>query len=472
MGCVVGSLASSLACCFGQAACSLCCSCLPSCKNSTSTKIVFSLFLLLGTMISWIMLAPGLKTTLTKIPGLCKGIGVTGVYEYSELIDCEKVVGYEAVYRVCFAMTSFFFLFALLMINVKSSADPRAKIQNGFWMIKFMVLIGICVGAFFIPTGSFLNVWMVFGMIGGFLFIIIQLILIVDFAHSWNERWVENYEETDSKMWYCGLFSFTILFYMLSVAFVSVEYIFYTAGDADSHCSYSKFFISFNLILCVVVSIISVTPQIQEASPRSGLLQSAVITLYTIYLTWSALTNNTDKACNPSLTTILNKTGLHVDSVDMSPDDSSPRTDWQAIVGFFIFISCVLYSSIRNSSNEKANKFGIATDTEPVLIAAEDSDDVGTQTRIDDAETGGQRVYDNESDAVAYNYSFFHFQLCLASLYIMMTLTNWYKPNSEGAVMHANEPAMWVKISSSWVCIVLYIWTLIAPVILPDREFN
>lgn len=470
MGCIVGSLASSVACCFGSAACSLCCKCLPSCKNSTSTKIVFSLFLLLGTIISWIMLTPGLKTTLIKIPGLCKGLGVSGVYEHSKLIDCDQVVGYEAVYRVCFAMTCFFFLFAVLMINVKSSADPRARIQNGFWGIKFLILIGICVGAFFIPSGSFVSTWMVFGMIGGFLFIIIQLILIIDFAHSWNERWVDNYEESGSKMWYCGLFSFTILFYILAIAFVTVEFIFYTAGDETSSCTNPKFFISFNLILCFVISIVSVLPSIQEASPRSGLLQSAVITLYTIYLTWSALTNNTDKACNPSLAKILNETGINMGEEVSS---NGMGSDWTAIVGFFIFLTCVLYSSIRNSSNEKASKFGISTDTEPVLIANEDSDDSAAAAKPNtDVENGGQNVWDNESDAVAYNYSFFHFQLCLASLYIMMTLTNWYKPSSETAVMHANEPAMWVKISSSWVCMVLYIWTLIAPVVLPDRDFN
>ena len=41
-------------------------------------------------------------------------------------------------------------------------------------------------------------------MIGAFLFILIQLILIVDFAHAWNESWVGNYEESQSKWWYCG----------------------------------------------------------------------------------------------------------------------------------------------------------------------------------------------------------------------------------------------------------------------------
>jgi hypothetical protein len=60
------------------------------------------------------------------------------------------------------------------------------------------------VGAFFIPEDkneTFGTTWMWFGMIGGFFFILIQLVLVVDFAHRWAESWVEKYEETSSKIW-------------------------------------------------------------------------------------------------------------------------------------------------------------------------------------------------------------------------------------------------------------------------------
>jgi hypothetical protein len=65
--------------------------------------------------------------------------------------------------------------------------DCRAGIQNGFWGFKYLLIIGGMIGAFWIPDGAFGEVWMYFGMIGGFLFILIQLVLIIDFAHSWAE---------------------------------------------------------------------------------------------------------------------------------------------------------------------------------------------------------------------------------------------------------------------------------------------
>ena len=33
-----------------------------------------------------------------------------------------------------------------------------------------------------------------------------------------------------------------------------------------------------------------------------------------------------------------------------------------------------------------------------------------------------------------------------------------------------SKPAMWMRVVSSWVCMVLYIWSLVAPVLMPDRS--
>lgn len=43
------------------------------------------------------------------------------------------------------------------MYGVRSSKDPRSGIQNGFWGIKVFIYIGLIVGAFFIPSGTFVE---------------------------------------------------------------------------------------------------------------------------------------------------------------------------------------------------------------------------------------------------------------------------------------------------------------------------
>ena len=69
---------------------------------------------------------------------------------------------------------------------------------------------------------------MYFGLVGGFLFILIQLVLVVDFAHRWAENWVEKYEETSSKGWYCALIFFTFAQYVLVITAVVLLFVYYT----------------------------------------------------------------------------------------------------------------------------------------------------------------------------------------------------------------------------------------------------
>nr|CAG4643250.1 EOG090X07ET [Ilyocryptus agilis] len=475
MGAVLGICsAAQLACCCTSTACGLCCQACPSCRNSTSSRIMYAIMLLLGAVVACIMLSPGLESAMKKMPFCANSEHSTTGYIIpdSAKIDCSLATGYHAVYRLCFGMTLFFVFMALIMIGVRNSKDPRAGIQNGFWSIKYLILIGTIIGAFFIPedaNGTFGTTWMVFGLIGGFLFILIQLVLLVDFAHRWAESWVEKYEETNSKGWYCALLFSTFLSYGLCIAAVVLFFVYYTTSD---DCALNKFFISFNLILCFAVSAISIMPKVQEHQPRSGLLQASVVSLYTLYLTWSAMSNQPNLKCKPNFSDMINGgSGAHTSTTtghDDDDDDDDERAgtfDAESIVGLVIWFCCVLYSSIRTASNGQTERL-IGSDK----VLAKDEDG-GNGSDVHQVESGG-KVWDNEADSVAYSWWFFHSMFALATLYVMMTLTNWYNPASNLATLSSNMASVWVKIISSWLCLALYLWSLVAPILLPDRDFS
>jgi len=465
------SIGGTLACCFTSAACSLCSCCPSMCNSSVSSRIMYALMLLLTTIVSCIMLAPGLKEWLESVPFCDKpkedeslfrqGINaIDGVLDTGVKLPtakCSGVVGYQAVYRLCLVVTLFFILMAMMMIGVRSSKDPRGGIQNGFWGIKYIIIIASMIGAFWIPDGSFGEVWMYFGMIGGFLFIIIQLILIVDFAHSWAEAWVRNMEE--SRSWFCALLSVSLLMYGGAFAALVCLYVYYT-GDFSGQCKVNEFFISFNLIICFILSVISVLPKVQDNMKASGILQSSMMSLYIMYLTWSALNNTPYQECKPHLS-------FHPtddSTTTPAPDPDAPKTRFtnESLVGLIIWFICVLYSSIKTGSSETSKLTG----SDKVLLKSDEGNTGG------DVEAGAAR--DNEEDEVAYSWSLFHIMFALATLYVMMTLTNWYSPDANSSIgdISSNSAAMWVKIISSWLCAAIYIWTLIAPCILTDRDFG
>ncbi|XP_011345417.2 probable serine incorporator isoform X3 [Ooceraea biroi] len=453
---------AQLACLCGSTACSFCCSQCPSCRNSTSTRIMYALLLLLGTIAACITLAPGLQSALKKVPFCANSTH----YVPSEVtLDCESAVGYLAVYRICFILSLYFFLMSVIMIRVKSSRDPRAPIQNGFWAIKYLLIIGGIIGAFFIPEKSFGSTWMYFGMLGGLLFIIIQLILIVDFAHSWADAWVGNYEQTESKGWYAALLGATFFNYAVATAGAVLLYVYYTHANM---CGLNKFFISFNLILCIIVSVVSILPAVQEHQPRSGLLQSSVVMLYVMYLTWSGISNSPDRDCNPGFLGIISGNDVNA--------QNRVAFDKESIIGLIIWFSCVLYSSLRSASNSSKLTMSqnmLVQDNGAVRNTGEQSLIGNEEGRNPDAEAGNDaKVWDNEEEKVAYSWSFFHLMFALATLYVMMTLTNWYKPNSSLDTLNANNASMWVKIISSWMCLGLYVWSLVAPAVFPNRNFS
>jgi hypothetical protein len=103
-----------------------------------------------------------------------------------------------------------------------------------------------------------------------------------------------------------------------------------------------------------------------------------------------------------------------------------------------------------------------------VLYEDEDEDDIDS----------GADERDDERFGSLYSYSFFHFVFAIAAMYVSMVLTNWNTIKFEDTIPHDNGDlvrigqsytAVWVKIVSGWICHIIYIWSLVAPVLMPDR---
>jgi hypothetical protein len=63
----------------------------------------------------------------------------------------------------------------------------------------------------------------------------------------------------------------------------------------------------------------------------------------------------------------------------------------------------------------------------------------------------------------------------IGSMYLAMLITNWdtiIVDEGDYATVGKSMVAVWVKIISSWMVLILFGWTIVAPLILPDRSWD
>ena len=371
---------------------------------------------------------------------------------------CDTLLSYASVYRVLFLLAIFYFIQSLILFGVCSSRERRAAINNGFWGVKILVLSLLTFLFLFIPHSDYTGeVWTFFGLNGGFAFIILQFVLLIDFVHAWNVSCVERLEASSNygqaKLWYIILWVPTITLYAISIISVISFYMLYAWRPG---CHNNMFFITFNVYLCLAATYISVNPVVQEARPRSGLLQAAVATTYNTFITWLALSNEPDEICNPSRDYLFPGTPFGNIQILLS-------------LGFMFFV--LIYACLRDVRAPQYGKLHQGYSPTPPLREIREVPGGSDATVRSSAFAEGGCVFDDEYEGVAYSYSFFQVLFCLASLYTMMSLTSWYRPE-EGEHLSVKLVcgwgAVWIRLSAAIFSTFIYIWTLIAPVIFPD----
>lgn len=169
--------------------------------------------------------------------------------------------------------------------------------------------------------------------IGACLFILIGLVLLIDFAHTWSETCLENWEQSNSNIWQFILVGSTFGLFIAAIALTIVLYVFFAGGG----CGLNTFFITGNLILALIVTVLAVSPQVQEANPKSGLTQASLVAAYCTYLTASAVVNHSggESQCNP----------LHA--------SGGTKTTTVVAGALFTFLA-IAYSTTRAATQSKA----------------------------------------------------------------------------------------------------------------------
>lgn len=446
----LAEVASEIACCAGSAACGLLCKRKGTNAQGARSKLIFLLFLGLANIMSFIMLVPDMRKNLDKIPYLCDTISTPKM--------CDNFVGYSAAYRVFFVMSVFFFTFSILTYDVTSTKQFRARLHNGFWYIKLSILTLLFIAAFYIPNFSqFGMIWMYVGLTGGFMFLLLQVVFIIDFGYSWSASWAEKMDVLNTKCWFFALAFATAIVYALSLCAAAVLYIYFTNPVDISQCKANIFYISFNVAHCALATIISILPQIQQEANGAGLLQSSVVTIYTMYLTWNTLSSQPDSMCNPLGDIILEY-------------DKASGVNGQAVFGSVLTFALLTFACTVRASTSQLGKLGLALSDNPEYLRK--SRQVNRRKKKKENTTNRKKYDDHEeeeedSEDIAYSYSIFHFILFLASLHLMMVITNWHSPDEaeDFKKLIKNWAAVWVQMSASFICCLVYIWTLVAPLI-------
>lgn len=505
---MVGSWLSS---CLGVSICSCCLSkninpLMQTFKSSIATRIMYAIIFMINSIISWIAVSNSISKLVEKL--------TWGIFKFGNKYcqDEKSCIGFTSVQRINFSLGLLHLILAGLLIGVKSTKNPRAIIQNGYWMTKIGILLTFIFTSYLIPDKFFIIWGNYFSILFSTIFIGIGLILLVDFAHEWAETCIERIEEGEiyldeeesngicniegSKFWKNLLIGGTLSMYSGVLIMTIIMYKYF----AQEGCHMNMTVITINLIFTILITGLSISPMVQEYNSNAGIAQSSMCCIYNTYLIFSAcLSEPDDKRCNPLIR-------------------SNGTKNLTVIVGAIFTFGAVAYTTTRAAANSAFNHnheyssndyidnitidssshaMETIRDTQPQrkkslrYEAIKQAVDEGSlpesalhdpsyyedgEEEEDEEDNGLTTLLGEERTRTKYSYVLFHIIFFLATQYIAALLTiNVATDTGSSSSPDTFVPVgrtyfnTWLKIASSWVCYLLYAWTLLAPALFPDR---
>eukprot|EP00796_Vickermania_ingenoplastis_P004814 gene4814-3456_t len=373
-------------------------------------RVQYAIYLFLGLLAS-LLLRGSLGKLFSKFPILQKGCSAA---------VGDACAGEMVAYRISFALAVFFFIHWLSVSDLTCciASSSRAKMQTSFFTVKSVVLGFILAGTFFIPN-TFFYLYAYVCMFASALFLLLNIIFMVDFSYFWNDDWGRRAEHNGKWMWYLLIVAAGSFLIGAGVC-VASYIIFVPHGD----CNFNAFAVTSILVGALLYTVLSIW------LPHGSIVPSSIVFIYTSTVMFTTLRTQQQPRCN---------------RLSGSIGDVSIK---QMLLGSLVPSFTLLYAVVSAGGNATSLRFSAEDEDED----EEDPDESGHLSR----------------------YLYFHFIMILGSMYLAMLATGWHvNGGGDDVLTGSTKVAAVVRYVTVWLAIALYLWTLVAPyTCCRDRDFG
>ncbi|ESQ56381.1 hypothetical protein EUTSA_v10025402mg [Eutrema salsugineum] len=334
---------------------------------------------------------------------------LTEMRKFKNCKDGRNCLGTEGVLRVSLGCFLFYFIMFLSTVGTSKTHSSRDKWHSGWWVAKLLMWPGLTIFPFLLPS-SIIELYGEIAHFGAGVFLLIQLISIISFITWLNECFQS---QKDAERCHVHVMLLATTAYTVCILGVILMYIWYVP---DPSCLLNIFFITWTLFLIQLMTSISLHPKV-----NAGFLTPALMGLYVVFICWCAIRSEpVGETCN-------RKT------------ESSSRTDWLTIISFVVALLAMVIATFSTGVDSQCFQF-----------------------RKDETQ---------EEDAIPYGYGFFHFVFATGAMYFAMLLIGWNIHHSmEKWTIDVGWTSTWVRIVNEWIAVCVYIWMLVAPMVLKSRQ--
>eukprot|EP00475_Leptophrys_vorax_P033203 TRINITY_DN51968_c0_g1_i1.p1 TRINITY_DN51968_c0_g1~~TRINITY_DN51968_c0_g1_i1.p1 ORF type:complete len:441 (-),score=10.25 TRINITY_DN51968_c0_g1_i1:599-1921(-) len=359
----------------------------------------------------------------------------------------------QAVLRVSLGTFLFFALLAALLLRVRFESDHRDTWHHGGWFVKLAAWLLLLALSFLAPD-ALVSAYGYACRAGSAAFLFVQAVILLDFMFAWNDAWAAK----DEHRWYMAMLVVSVGAYIACVALLVLLAVWFVP-DSDA-CQRNELILFASTLLVAALTAVSLHHKV-----NGSLLPASIASLYCTYLAANALCSEPrDYQCN-----------------GLAPQLNSLSATRLALSMLLALLS-VAYSALRAGSSTAvlAPPEDDESLDQPLLPTSTDAQLPGDAPKPATATAGTATAPPPPPQRVQYNYSFFHLIFALAAMYSAMLMTGWGVGSSthpEGGggeaqyLIDVGWGSVGVKLLQQWGTGLLYVWALVAPLLLPDREF-